>query len=114
MGWHSLLQEISLTRDQTWVSWKVANIPILQILQGGGARLKVMTIIEFGAHLASALGSLPQTRTWTHPCITEAQAEPDPFKSPGAGLKEGMGPKPQARPELHSLGRASGHLAFSL
>ena len=88
--------------------------PFCRFSGRGGARFKVTTIMEVGAHLASALGSLPHTTTWTHPHITEAQAEPEPFKSAGAGLREGMGPKPQARPELHSLGRVSGHLAFSL
>lgn len=49
-----------------------------------------------------------------YPRVTEAQAEHEPFKSPGAEHGKGVAPKPQARPELHSLAGVSSRLAFSL
>lgn len=72
------------------------NSPILQIPCGrGGARIKV-TAVECAAHLLWA--PPPPPTTWTHPRITEAQVEPEPFKSPGAKHRERVAPKPKARP----------------
>lgn len=91
----------------------MGNIPILQILREGRCQAQ-----GHGCGVRSSPGLCyglpPHTTTWTHPHITGAQVEPEPFKRPVAERGEGVGPKPQARPELHSLGRVSGHLAFSL
>lgn len=60
------------------------------------------------------LGFLFHTTTWTHPHVTGAQVEAEPFKCPAVEHGEGVAPKPKARLELHSLGGVSSCLAFSL